>query len=551
MIKNIFLFFTCISMFIRCTPDTAGGTADTGNAKVAAIIYTSDGKRAAGVSVVCCPDNYLANPVSDISGIGNYGIIHTVTDDSGYFAMDSINCGNYIVEVNDNESSVVSFHFEITDPESSVTPINDTLKPYSILKGNAGQITDSSMQRFLLIYGLDRRVAIDINGAFELHDLPDGQFDMRIVSDNQDWIPIEIDSINLVSDQTVLLPFAGWSRHCSINLNTTTSGADVKENVYDFPILLRLFSNDFDFSDSTIDESDLIFTNRHNARLSFEIEQWDRAAKTACIWVFMDTVYGDYDIQAIDMLWGNPNNTLLRNNKAVFDSADGFLGCYHLNGNVSDASANRYSSIDSGSIDNKDGIIGRARSFDGTSSFFLVKDLPERPSGSISCWFRPGLTLDRSNPKTRGIWGKKMEDDHDFTLSIQGSDFFSGTGSAGNIITKLEDPEGGEYLSSNTSTFLAGIWYFISWSWGNATDSLYVNGVLENSISNCRPVTGDSADEIGRSLYDASNVSDGAAGYFYGTIDEFRFDTKIRSASWVKLCYMNQRTDQKLITINK
>jgi len=545
------LLFTCITLLISCSPEHAGGTADTGNAKVAAVIYASDGSRAAGVPVVCCPVDYLADFASDTFTSPNSRIIETVTDDSGFFAIDSIDAGDYIIEVNDRESSVISIRVGVSDESTSIISLNDTLKPYASLQGNAGQVTDSSLKRYLLIYGLNRCVPVSTDGSFTVNDLPDGRFDLLIVSDKEDWVPCKIDSVVFSSAETVFIPFAGWNNSCIISLNTTSSGAAVKGDVYNFPVLIRLSESNFDFNSSAADGSDCIFIDSQNRRLSYEIEQWDINRKTASIWVSLDTVYGNSDTQTITMLWGNPNNVLMSNNFPVFDSSYGFLGCYHFNENLKNAAVNNYNGIDSGSIDTSEGIIGHARFFNGSSSFFRIEGLPERSNGSISCWFRLVYNIDQYNSKTQGIWGKKTADDHDFTLSFQGSDFYPSTEVAGNLITKMEDPDGGEYLASKTSYFFGTIWYFITWSWGEGSNSLYINGILENSIPEYHAVSGEADDEVGRSPYDASNIQYGVPGYFYGTLDEFRIESKARNADWVKLSYMNQRPDQKLITITK
>jgi hypothetical protein len=44
--------------------------------------------------------------------------------------------------------------------------------------------------------------------------------------------------------------YADWDYRANITLNTTTSGADVGGNVYDYPVLVRLNPSNFDFSQS-------------------------------------------------------------------------------------------------------------------------------------------------------------------------------------------------------------------------------------------------------------------------------------------------------------
>jgi hypothetical protein len=225
---------------------------------------------------------------------------------------------------------------------------------------------------------------------------------------------------------------------------------------------------------------------------------------------------------------------------------------YHLSGNLNDATSNGYNGVDKGTTDATEGIIGGGRGFNG-SSFFHADNLPDRPSGTLSCWIRPEVTINSSTAATQGIWGKKTSDSLDFSLSFKGGiDFYPGpggakAGSAGNLLVKLETPDTAYYLASATSSFPSGVWYYVSWTWGEGKNVIYINGSAERSDTNSLAVSGDANDEIGRSFFDTDNIAGGGPLYFKGNLDEFRIDNHLRSADWVKLCYMNQRPDDKLI----
>jgi hypothetical protein len=334
-------------------------------------------------------------------------------------------------------------------------------------------------------------------------------------------------------------------------LNTTSSGADIKGDVFKFPVLIRLSNKNFNFSEAKGNGSDCRFAKTNKVSIPFSIEQWDSSQGQASIWVLMDTIHGN-GLQTITMHWGSPNAESLISNYTVFDTANGCLCNYHFAGNLKDETINRYNGKDSGTTDSPAGIIGRARAFNGSTSFFNVGDLPDRTSGTISFWFKPGVTFNSSSAKTQGIWGKKSSDIVNFNISLRGKDFYTDSGSAsssvGNLISKLEGPDTGYYLESTTNSFNAGVWYFVTWCWGAGGNYMYVNGVLENSSPNSRPVSSNANDEIGRSLYDGSNTPFGAAGYFNGLLDEFRIDNTTRNENWVKLCYMNQGEKDWLIS---
>jgi hypothetical protein len=266
------------------------------------------------------------------------------------------------------------------------------------------------------------------------------------------------------------------------------------------------------------------------------------------LWVRMDTVFGNIDGQTMYLLCGNPNANAIQSIGRVFDTANGFMGAYHLCGNLNDATINAHNGTDNGTVDTATGLIGRGRAFNGSSYYFHVDSLPPRPSGTISCWFRPKATFNSSAGKTQGIWGKKIVDSQDYTLSLMGRDFWTGGSNAsGSLISKLETSDTGYYLNSKTVTFDAGVWYYVCFSWGSGQNTIYVNGVLEGSDAHSLPVYGEGSDEIGRSQYDASNISGGGPLYFNGTLDELRIEKVARSEDWIKLCAMNQRADDKLV----
>lgn len=541
----LLILFLAVSTFRCSLGPVAGGTTDTGNAKVAAVIYTSDGRPASGASVVLVPSDYL--PETD--GTDRLPV-EIFTDDSGMFHFDSIESGKHCIEINDGDSSSILLNITVYPDEEPIV-INDTLKPYASIEGNAGITSDTSSKRFLLIYGLDRIVPVSTDGSFYADNLPGGTFIFRIISQDSAWTPIEIEAVTNPS-QTTLIPQAGWVHNAAIYLNTTESGANVTENIFGFPVLIRLSEDNFSFSEADEGGKDIRFFKTDGTPVDYEIEQWDLSLKRASIWVNIDTVYGNLDKQYVSMHWGNPNAASLSNSKAVFDTSEGFFGCYHLGGNTNDATANGFEGTNNGTTDFQDGIAGSGRLFDGRS-YIDLGDLPDRLSGTISFWFRPGVLFD-SNSITQGIWGKKTTDSLNFSLSLRGIDYYIDSTvvslEKGCMISKMEAPREGYYLKSESVSFDAQTWYYASWSWGDGSNSLYINGSLEASVPSSVAVSGSGSDEIGRCIYDSSNLFTGPR-FFYGALDEFRIESTPRDSSWVRLCYMNQRTDDKLARVGK
>jgi len=539
-------------LFMTCTSSigTGGGTTDTGNAKVAAIIHTTEGERAVAAEVTVCPANYIPSADPDPDDGEKTSVLTTFTDDTGYFHIDTIDPGLYSIEINDGNSGALLLSVSVAPDTDTTVTFSDTLHSYSTLEGDAGATDDTTMTRYLVLYGLRRRIPIDRDGKFIVDDLPPGSFHCRIIADKEEWTPVDFENVVTYSDSTVTISINDTGDSLidtlAITLNTTESGADVAGDVYGFPILLRLSQEHLL---STANNDDIRFLKQDGTALPFEIELWDAIEREALVWVRIDTVFGNDSTQSFLMLQGDVEDIALAE-RPVFDTADGFTGSYHLNGSLGDATVNGFDGVDHGTKECDDGIVGRARKFNGSSHYFSLGDLPDRESGTISCWLRPAVTINTSTATTQGIWGKMDAGNNNFNMSLQGYDFYAGSGSAGKLITKLEDTDSGYYLASATAEFIADKWYHVAWCWGDGGDSLYINGVLESSGTNSVTLAGSAPEEVGRCSFDSDNISGGGPLYFNGTLDEFRIDHFCRNSHWIRLCCMNQLPQSSLVTVS-
>ena len=99
--------------------------------------------------------------------------------------------------------------------------------------------------------------------------------------------------------------YSTWTYSSDITLNTSASGADVATDVTGFPVLIRLTSFNFIFSEAQGSGQDIRFANSSEVPLSYEIESWDSTTSSAAIWVQMGTVAGNKANQILRMYWGN------------------------------------------------------------------------------------------------------------------------------------------------------------------------------------------------------------------------------------------------------
>jgi hypothetical protein len=343
--------------------------------------------------------------------------------------------------------------------------------------------------------------------------------------------------------------FSSWLYTSRLRLNTTASGANVSGAVLDFPVLVRLSQANFDFNQANADGSDLRFSKDeivgHATELPFQIERWDKPNKLAEIWVKVPKILGNNNTQAIKMYWGNSATLPTPPTDPVFSSSNGFAGAWHLGenpgstaGGYKDATPAGNNGTGVGGTSNATGLSANGVNFNGSQSITIpnVATAPPstlHPTGNLSVEVWVNATaqgqykrmVSKAFSSAANPWD---EYDVQFSGNSNTFAFVLGMGTAQNSVVS----------TSATST---GQWYHVVGTYDQSTMKIYVNGVLENTKTQTGTIS-DYLQGITFGKYQNDNVSN-----FNGKIDEVRISTDARNADWVKLSYMNQRSDQKLV----
>lgn len=352
--------------------------------------------------------------------------------------------------------------------------------------------------------------------------------------------------------QTTTLTTPAWSHMRYIVLNTSSTGADVRGDVYQYPVLIRLGESTFNFTEAQPDGSDLRFTTLAGTSLPCEIEQWDHTAKNGVLWVKVDTIYGNNATQSIIMCWGNPLATRESNSGAVFGTTAGFEGVWHLGDTagaaVTDASLNGYhgTSPDTAVPPVAKGIIGNGRAFNGTADFISMPNtagstlnFPEDGNFTLSAW----VYSDAFDNKYRTIAAKGYQQ---YFLQVS-------------YMPVADRPWWQFSVFGDTAIWnmshtpaVERQWVYLAGVRSGTTQSLYCNGervagtstVFKQDTTMLRTTADDFS--IGRFFSEATFPIHGYC-YFKGTLDEVRVDGAARDENWIRLCYMNQRGEDTFV----
>jgi hypothetical protein len=336
----------------------------------------------------------------------------------------------------------------------------------------------------------------------------------------QDWLSAAQDT-----PAKAAAPYQAWRHSGSIWVLTTPEGANLPASASEegFPLLVRLHKDFFDFTQAKAHGEDVRFSSSTGVPLAHQIEEWNPAQGSACIWVRLPTIQGNAR-REIRLHWGNPDAASESSGAAVFNESNGYLSVWHMNEPVKD---------EVGTLESKDagttaaaGIIGQARHFAGRQGIFCGDKITNYPSGasahSSEAWFRAekpnASVLAWGNEQAQGKVVMQFRSPPHVTMDC----YFSGANVTGH------------------STLPMSEWIQVVHTHRKGDSRIYVNGVLDGS-----------ATSLAAPLAIRSPARLWIGGWYHnydfmGEIDEARISSVARSADWVRLQYENQKALQTL-----
>ena len=332
-------------------------------------------------------------------------------------------------------------------------------------------------------------------------------------------------AILLAMPATSLAQYSGWQHDASLFVLTTPEGANLPATatVEDFPLLVRLDKDSFDFKHSQASGADLRFAAAGKP-LAYQIDQWDAAGGTAAIWVRIPVIKGNAR-QELKMFWGKVDAKSESNGKAVFNDSNGYLSVWHMGESVTDDVGTTVAE-DTGTAAAA-GMIGMSRHFEQGKGISCGENIATYPTGtsphSTEAWFRAQQT----NAPIMA-WGNDAPQ--------------------GKLIMQIASPPhikvecwfSGADVQGQGKLPLAE-WIHVVHTYQNGDSRIYVNGSLDaTSRSTSAPL----AIKSPARMY----IGGWYNNYkFVGEIDEARLSKVTRSAEWVKLQYENQKPLQSVV----
>lgn len=357
--------------------------------------------------------------------------------------------------------------------------------------------------------------------------------------------------VEVTPDDTVILANHQWKFNQRIYLNTSPTGAEINGDIYEFPLLIRLNKDNFDFGQAGSDGADIRFTKPDNSFLSFEIERWDSGSKTAEVWVRIDTIRANDTSQYITMYWGNDMAQQESSDTAVFGTRYGWAGVWHLAEDAPDTGTERlYKNSAENSNHGKDLVLSqRKEGLIGQGQLFVQA----KPLTSDSIQIVPDMipvynatTVLKPQYLTVSAWVKikKLDGTISEILSM-GDNYLLRLVGEGYFHFVIFSDNGINATCNDYSLSLAdSMWHFIVCTYDGNEVRGYVDGVLRSTV----PFTDGIGYGRGADFVIGAHGTHKVSFNMDGSIDEVRVSSVARSEDWIRLSFENQRTNSRLLS---
>ena len=321
-----------------------------------------------------------------------------------------------------------------------------------------------------------------------------------------------------------------WKQRKQIQFDASSKGADIQESLTDVPVLVRLHTGNFKFSNAKADGSDIRFVSADDkSPLKYHIEKFDPKEEIALIWVKVPRITGGSKQDSIWMYYGNPSAPDGQDAGGTYDVNQ--VAVYHLReqeGLPKDATA--YGNHAAGFT----GKLGIPSAVGSGAQFGRATGAQMTIARSPSLSFVKGFTF--------SAWVRLNQ-------SAGSSQLFSWEDGIQAIIIGIDNRnayctlgygKGHDAATPKTAALTPDRWQHLAVTVDpDKRITLYVDGKEASTGNLNRGIPAPSADII------IGGAANGGSA-FIGDLDEVQLSNTVRSADWLNEAFQSQGPDGKL-----
>lgn len=478
------------------------------------------------------------------------------TDASGFFIAEGLPEGEYRIEIRGKGRGLLVGR-SLEGGSTMARAPRYVVQTYGTVRGRV-DLPSGSARAVVQVYGTEHRTVTDAQGHFVLHGMPAGEIRIRSV---------DADSMSVVGEASALVRASEalnvgtlsvesedprtWRYAREVVLNTTTSGVHTTKEAYDVPLLLRLDTTRFPVGSRNGD--DLRVLDASGRILSTELQRWDETSRSAWLWVSLDTLRANDSTQRLRVLYGNPGARRRHAPEAVWDTAGGWSGVWHMTNTYSDLL--KRSRIRDETVHRQHALLGGTNAFASVAGVF-----PGHYFDGVTDRMRiGGLGVELgARDFTFEVWvnttraGATILHKGDLIAPACGKQFFLGAAASSDRtpgwMPFFDAAQSGRLGSG--ATIRPGAWTHLAFRWSSvgvdsAQGTWFVNGVRSDVTRRLPKIIDNAGDSIG--------VGDIFAGQpdslrFSGTMGELRISHVARSDEWLLLALEATRPGNRLIS---
>ena len=323
-----------------------------------------------------------------------------------------------------------------------------------------------------------------------------------------------------------------WQQRKKVQLDASPKGADIKENLTDVPVLVRLHTGNFSFSNAKADGSDLRFVSGDDkSPLKYHIEKFSPKEEIAIVWVKVPRISAGTNQDFIWMYYGNPSAPDGQDVGGTYDVNQ--VAVYHLaeaDGNPRDSTAyGNHAASFSGKLEAAS-VIGKGAQLSGTGELMTI-------ARSASLNFTKGFTF--------STWVRLNQSEgntHFFTWDDGRQSIIIGLENS-KVYCSVSAGKGQSVMTPKTAVLTPKGWHHLAVTVEpDKQITVYLDGSEASSIKFKGSVPAPAADIVIGASTKGDNV-------FTGDLDELQLANIARSGSWIKEEFQGQGPDGLLTAV--
>lgn len=324
-----------------------------------------------------------------------------------------------------------------------------------------------------------------------------------------------------------------WQYRQKISLDTTPAGSDIKENLKEVPVLVRLHTANFNFNNCRDNGEDIRFVAADDlTQLKHHIERFDALDQVAFIWVNVNRLAGSTAQNDIYMYYGNEDAIGGQDAAGTYDP--NYVAVFHfdeMDQMPLDVSSRKNNPSTFSGGQGFPGVIGNGLTFNGATDSVV---LPASPSFDFLGGFTFSAWIRLTSPLEEGYIFSREKNDQSIIIAVHDT----------RLICRIRTGPDEEYITDESIDLPLSEWHHVAVTVSPQNRiTLYLDGIETYFINFPTGIPAMETDiVIGAS---AKNEH-----FFMGDLDEMQISNAARSSDWIRTMYASQGRESTLLNVS-